>query len=70
MDYTRYNHLSHGELSRFIAALEHPSDLEVECMQRIDMLLDLVQELEEAAGTEPQHRTSATTKPQYVGDVV
>lgn len=69
MDYTRYNHLTHAELSQHIATLEQPSDLEVECMQRIDMLLELVHELEEAAGAEPEHKLAEPkVATLYVGE--
>lgn len=67
MDYTRYNNLTDAELARHIATLEHPSDLEVECMQRIDHLLDLVHELEEAAGAEPMHKHERNVTALHVG---
>ena len=44
---TTYRHLTDQELTTVVAMKEDASELEVELMQRVDMLLDLVADLEE-----------------------
>lgn len=51
---TKFNHLTHKELSAFVAAKDDATDLEVELMSRIDMLLDDVEDVESLVTGEVQ----------------